>query len=517
MKSDIVYSPLNMKSDSAVTNLHNSLSNKGIICKAINSIVLIAALSLMTLGCFEEKFVSNVSIPIEVSLDTVRFDTVFTTVGSATRSLVIYNRTDENVNISSIALANGESSMFRLNVDGIPGPESLEVPVLARDSLHVFIEVTVDPDQPLSVSPFIISEDLLIRAGENQRIVKLEAWGQNANYFPSRDSQGRLISLSCQSNQITWDDQKPYVIYGLLFIDSCELVLPAGTQVFVHGGLARIEETIFNDGGLIFLPDGKLTTRGTADKPVVFQGDRLESGFDDVPGQWSGIRFFDNSTGHSLEFTEIRNSIVGIRADSASSARLENVIISNTTNIGLIGVHASLEVENSLIHSNGPQSVALAYGGNYTFTYTSIANFENQSPALYMDNFNCLDAECSTVLVNALNATFINSIIMGSNDDEIDLNDATNGMEPDFFNLTFENSLIKIDEVRNELDPMACMDCLEHNGEPVFLNELEDDYTLDTMSVARDQGIPIPGLSIDLIGNIRDMNTPDIGCYEFLD
>ena len=40
--------------------------------------------------------------------------------------------------------------MFRLNVDGIPGSEALEVPVLARDSLYLFVEVTVDPDQPLS-------------------------------------------------------------------------------------------------------------------------------------------------------------------------------------------------------------------------------------------------------------------------------------------------------------------------------------------------------------------------------
>ena len=477
--------------------------------------VLVLAMSFFS-SCFEENFISDANIPIEASVDTLRFDTVFTTVGSATRIVKLFNQSDENINISSIGLAKGSQSMFRLNVDGTPGNQIEEVPILARDSLYIFVEVTVDPDQPVSISPFVISEDLIIASGESQTLVKLEAWGQNANYFPSRNAQGQLIRLSCNNQDIVWDDPKPYVIYGLLFVDSCNVVIPEGTQVYVHGGLGRVDETIFSDGGLVFLSSSTLRSEGSASRPVVFQGDRLEPRFSDRPGQWAGLRFLSESSG-DLRHTEIRNSIVGIRADSASVLTMDAVTIANTSNVGLIGINSTIFMDNGLIYGNGPQSVALIFGGDYQFRYTTIANFENQSPALYMDNFSCVDPECSTVLVNALNATFVNSIIMGSNDDEIDVIDATEGSEPDFFSVSFDHTLIKVEDVIAELPENYCLSCLQHVNEPVFIDDLNDDYRLDTMSLARMQGVPIIDLSIDQTGMLRDAMNPDLGCFEFID
>ena len=46
---------------------------------------------------------------LEFSLDTLRFDTVFTERGSATRILKVYNPNDESVRISRIALERGEA------------------------------------------------------------------------------------------------------------------------------------------------------------------------------------------------------------------------------------------------------------------------------------------------------------------------------------------------------------------------------------------------------------------------
>ena len=483
----------------------------------IGLFVLIIAFTASLTSCFEETFDSDVDIAFETSMDTLTFDTVFTTIGSTTRSIVVRNPSDQNINISSIRLAAGSQSMFRLNVDGTPGSAVEEIPILARDSLFLFVEVTVDPDQPVSASPFIINEDLIIESGTTQKVVTLEAWGQNANYFPSKDAQGQFISLNCNNGNVVWDDPKPYVIFGLLFIDSCDLVIPAGTQIFVHGGLAIQEETIFNDGGLLFLSDARLTTQGTPDRPVVFQGDRLEAGFDDVKGQWSGIRFLPGSKGHRLEHTEIRNSTVGIRVDSAASADLDGVTITNSSNVGLIGIHASINADNMLIHSTGPQSIAMLYGGDYRFRHCTIANFQNQSTAVYMDNFTCLNNECSAINTNRLDVDFINSIIMGSNDDELDVNDASEGMDESIFSLNFENTIIKVDEARQFYPESSCNNCLEHQDEPVFISEIDNDYRLDTMGLAINQGVFIPELATDLLGVMRSTESPDLGCFELVD
>ena len=497
--------------------MHNSITKLLNQNYLLHWTVFAIAIHFLFVGCFEEKFDSNVSIDIGVSLDTVRFDTVFTTVGSTTKAFVIHNNSDQNVNLSSIKVRGGENSNFRINVDGLPGLEHREIPVLANDSLYVFVEVTVDPDQPLSVSPFIINDYIEIRSGESQKDVLLEAWGQNANYFPSRDASGQLIGLSCGNGNLVWDDPKPYVVYGLLFIDSCHLIIPEGTRIYFHGGLRRNEDLIFNDGGMVFLESGRISALGSAEQPILMASDRLEDSFLDVPGQWAGIRFFRNSRDNSLNFTTIRNSIVGIRMDSSTHAVLDGVTIAHTSNIGVIGIHADLEVTNSLIYDNGPQSVALTYGGDYSFSHTTIANYENQSAALYMDNFNCLNDECSAVDLNPLKAYFYNSIIMGSNEDEIDISDVTEGSDAESFQVMFDHTLIRANEVLGELSEEACSNCLQHNGEPVFLDQPNDLYSLDTMSVARNQGIPIQNITTDILGVLRKADTPDLGCFEFIE
>jgi len=66
---------------------------------------------------------------LSFSVDTLRFDTVFTAQGSATRSVKIYNDRDQTIEISEIKLGRGDQSKFRINVDGIPGDgTNIEIP-----------------------------------------------------------------------------------------------------------------------------------------------------------------------------------------------------------------------------------------------------------------------------------------------------------------------------------------------------------------------------------------------------
>lgn len=475
----------------------------------------------------EDNFITDSSAALEFSVDTLRFDTVFTTVGSATRILKIYNTHNQAIQISRISVEQGENSVFRFNVDGTPTNDISDVEIAANDSLYIFGEVTIDPDAPLSVSPFVIEDNLVFETNGNTQKVLLEGWGQNANYVTGRDAKGRVSLLSCDFGEITWDDPKPYVIHGVLVVDSCTLVLPAGTDVYVHGGIARtVDESdntiIYNDGILFFLQRGKLVTQGTVDNPVTIQGDRLEEGFQEVSGQWAGIRLNSGSRNNVIEHTIIHQSIVGVRVDSAADLTIKNSQIYNTSGSGLLGLHGSIEAENCLIYNNGGNSVQLEYGGNYDFTYCTLASYGVDAAALRMSNVLCLDPFCQEFRFNALSASWTNSIIFGSRQDEIDLFDVVGDQLPNFFNYDFENCIVKVDELPDEelyanfFD--LCNPCVNGSfNDALFVDPQEDDYHLDTLSIAEQQALPISTIPLDLEGVMRDGALPDIGCYEYVD
>lgn len=480
---------------------------------------LIALLLLQS--CEKQTFDTSSTSKLSFSRDTIRFDTVFTSIGSATRSVKVYNNADQWIRISEINLGNGGSDRFRINVDGISGSSFQDIEIPPNDSIWVFAEVTVDPDQPVSESPFVISEKIFFNTNGNAQSVDLEAWGQNANYVPNNSNDGAFALLTCDLQSFAFDDPKPYVIYGVLIIDSCELVLPAGTEVYVHGGLINDPVNgLYNDGQIIFLNKGSLRSEGTLDQPVVLQGDRLESVFGDIDGQWTGIRFLDGSANNVIDHTIIKNSILGIQADSATVVDLKQTQIFNTTGAGITAAHATITAENCLLFDNYGGGLKLGYGGNYEFKYCSIGSYGIQAPALEMTNIRCLDQFCSEYRQNPLTASFTNCIIAGSSDDEMTFLDIENGADPAQFDYQFENCIVKVDELPLEdaFDDFdaRCMGCIRmENADPLFTNIDSLNYRLVDMSIAIGQAQPIPGISVDLANNLRDASNPDIGCYEF--
>jgi len=212
-------------------------------------------------ACQKEVISTDTSVNLLFSQDTIRFDTVFTESGSATRSFRVINPLEESVMITTIELGN-QSDNFRLNIDGQAVNEANDLVIAPKDSLWIFVEVTVDPDMPLSLSPFVIEEQVFFLTNGNEQSVQLEAWGQNANYFPNRQSAGEFSRISCGMDSLFLDDPKPYVFYGIVIIDSCYMVMPPGTRVHVHGGIARTDEDqIFNDGLLLFTEYARVIQR----------------------------------------------------------------------------------------------------------------------------------------------------------------------------------------------------------------------------------------------------------------
>ena len=147
---------------------------------------LLLLLPLLLVFCRKERFTTDPADKLAFSTDTLRFDTVFTQLGSATRILKVHNRHKESIRISKIYLSEGARSKFNLNVDGVSGDAHSDVEIPPNDSLYVFAEVTIDPKAPVDLSPFVVNEDLVFESNGNTQKVVLEAWGQNAIYLPNR-------------------------------------------------------------------------------------------------------------------------------------------------------------------------------------------------------------------------------------------------------------------------------------------------------------------------------------------
>lgn len=482
------------------------------------SLGLLFSLSLIFTSCYKEKFTTDHNDGLTFSTDTLNFDTVLTSVSTVSRYFKVYNPSGLSINIDEVSLTGSNASFFNLNVDGISGDMIRDVHILPHDSIYVFAEATIDPDQPESISPFILEAEIDFQTNGNDQKVKLIAWGQNANYIPGPNTSNRISLLSCDMGEIVWDDPKPYVLYGTLLIDSCTLVLPAGVRLYVHGGIANNQLGIYNEGLIYTFPSGKIKVMGTAADPVIIRDDRIEPDFE---GQWAGIRLGPESGPHIFSYMNLSSGIVGISADSASEVSIDHSTISFTEGPGFFARHAKADISNSLFYENGGQAVALTFGGEYEVNYCTMANFGNSTEALLLNNFYCLDQLCSGgAFLNKLKATVRNSIMIGSSTDEVWMVDASQPADM-LFDVTMNNNIVVVQDLLDadqfpSFFETICTPCFKWaSGDTLFVDINKNNFHLDTMSIAEMKAVPIPGITDDIEGNMRDAVNPDIGCYEF--
>ena len=123
--------------------------------------IIILFSSAQILSCKKNNLLTNSNFNIETSIDTILFDTLFTTIGSTTKRFKCYNPNSGTINISNISLQNSTNSPFRINIDGESGVLFKDITILAGDSIFIFVEVTIDPNGnslPLVVEDQIIFE-----------------------------------------------------------------------------------------------------------------------------------------------------------------------------------------------------------------------------------------------------------------------------------------------------------------------------------------------------------------------
>ncbi len=474
---------------------------------------LMLLLLIAVISCKKEDILTDSSAKLEFSDDTVMFDTVFASLGSTTRQLKIYNRNNRPLKISSIILAGGSASTYRLNLDGVPGKNFYNIEIPGDDSLYIFVEVTVNPaDQ---ATPYIIQDSILFETNGNLQDVDLVAFGQKARFIVADQVLGvsggylKYALLDTAENAIiTWTKDTPYVVWGGYAVvdETQKLIIEPGTKIYFA-----------NNCGLWIYKGGTLEVNGNQSEPVLFQGIRRESYYQDIPGQWDRIWINEGSANNIINYAEIRNSFIGIQAESLldtvgpKNLEVNNTIIYNASGFGMFTRYYNVQVRNTVISRCGQYAVALTRGGGYEFTHCTIANYWNNSqrstPSVYMNDYGVDDAE-NFVEFPLSKADFNNCIIWGNNEEELEIDYQFNSNSHHFNNVL----------LRSEIDttPSNFTNILL-NMDPLFVNPAEDDYQLQSASPAKDYGdVNFVNGSI-LINDIRGINrtaTPDLGAYE---
>jgi hypothetical protein len=344
----------------------------------------------------------------------------------------------------------------------------------------------------------------LFSTNGNLQDVDLVAWGQDA-YFHRPPPGYLLFALPCND---VWKKDKPHVVYGYAVVDSlCTLNIDPGVKVYFHG-----------NSGLVAWNGGTLKVNGVLGDSVIFQGDRLESYYQDEPGQWDRIWCLAGSVNNTINYAVIKNGNVGVQADTNVNAnptvRIDNTIIYNMAGAAVFGQGAKIVSTNCVFANCGQYLAALTIGGDYDFRHCTFANFWNhddrKTPSLLVNNW-YEDVNGNIQVRNLNNAFFGNCIIYGDKDNEIKLDSKSGGS----FNFTFQNALIKVDGSVNT--STASFVNILKNISPKFINVSSINMQLDTLSPAKDKGDPAIGTAIplDLKGISRTSDSaPDMGAYE---
>ena len=456
---------------------------------------LIVVLALSLYACKKDSFITTADASIRTSTDSIRFDTLFTTFGSTTRFVKIHNTNKEYLRIGTIQLAGGNTSPFRINADGTPGPVISAVDIAPNDSTYIFVTVTIDPNA--AALPFILRDSISIEYNGNTKWIQLEAWGQNAQFFKSR-------TISADE---TWNNTLPYVITGPLIVAAnATLTIEEGTKVYLHANAPIVV-------------DGTLQVNGKQydSTRVVFTGDRLDEPYRDFPGSWPGIYFRQSSKDNVMTYAIIRNAYQGIVSEQPSvnsnpKVQLNACIVDNCYDAGLIAAASAVNAVNCLFSNNG-KNMVLVQGGSYDFTHCTSAAYStsyilHKDPVLLVTDY----IKNGNVIVSGnLTAHFTNCIFWGDNgpvDNEI----VTGKQGTGIFDITLTNCLWK---AKTDVPDITKINGIV-NQDPLFdsvdIQNKVFKFSLKTGSPAIDKGINTP-VTADLEGRPRS-GIPDLGSYE---
>ena len=473
--------------------------------KYLLQILAVVGIFFALFSCEDDGYMTSSDAQLQFSTDSITFDTIFTTVGSTTQYFTVRNPYEESVLISRIRLAGGDISSFRLNVNGEVGNEVYEVEVPPRDSIFIFVEVTIDPNgQNL---PMVVQDSIEFTTNANIQDVKLIAYGQDFNLI-----KGERLETT------TWTAEKPYLVHDYAYVDSTSvLTMEAGAKIFFHKGAGLYVK-------------GRIEANGTFQDPITFLPDRLEDAYKNIPDQWSGILLFSGSHDNVLNYTTIKNSNIGLQVgnienEGYASTTLLNSRIENMGWGGLLAFKSKVYGYNNLIANCGLYAVALTVGGEYEFYHSTIANYwgnysskSRTTPSLVISNVLVVPDENGSKVSysgDLEKATFGNSIIYGNISKELELGNNNENT----FNYMFDHCIIQVPDTFDTSNNDHYLNVFTGSEyDPLFIDPYEGYYyALDSLSPAKDIGKLDFGrqFPIDILNNVRTADLgPDLGAFE---
>jgi hypothetical protein len=453
----------------------------------ILAILLFAGLS--TTSC--KKFQGFSTGNLDFSKDTVVFDTVFTTIGSTTQRLKIYNNSNKTLNVDEIELVGGSNSPFRINVDGLKGISFANLEIEKDDSLFIFVEVTLQVNN--ATNPMVIEDKIRFRTNGKDQFIVLAVWGQDMYYHQNDFNSG------------VWSNDKPHLIYGFAGIDSAQtLTIEAGTQIFMH------------KNALIYNYKGTLNIEGTKNEKVVIQGDRLEQYYQDQRGQYYGI-YMQQARPSTFRHVEIKNGTAGIHLfsrDPNTSGPTLDIKYSEIHNNSRYGIFifdgAEVLAESCILHKNESHGLFVLGGGDFNFNNCNILSYGGSVAAVGITNmYEPNDPSQPTIIGNINQGTITNCAITGNSLTEMVINTSNPGGAVTL-NFNIQRNLIYSEFIPTDSYFLNNI----WNENPLFNNINEGIYTFQNLSPLNNSANTAFPSFFDFCENPRNISTPDIGAWD---
>jgi hypothetical protein len=506
------------------------------------SILLSAGLSLFTPGCKPREEELQTSGALEFSADTVKFDTVFTTLRTVTKRLWVYNRNPKGVNVDLIGLEKPTTSVYTLLINGDLKQTASNLFIRGQDSLLILVRAKLlDNGQNGAPKDYVQEEKLNFRTNGQDQHVLLRSFGQNIYLHDGSQLTGNL----------TWTKDRPHVLYKSVVVPAgSTLRIKPGTRVYAHAGATLIVRgTLLVNSPDDYMPGTAVTdtVKATNANIVRFGGDRSgEARYATAPGQWAGIVLDATSRGNVIRYAQIQNATFGLllyNPDNLSprpDVLLQNAAVRyiSGANVSFAGAKSTLEYGAGVLSIGGKATMentlftdcyeyaVLGIGGEYSLNYCTIANYPATASVR-----NTASLTFSNVAADGKTKTtgptlqLLNSIVWGSLSDElsfINYDDYRAGVSVQNTMLATQRYAASADaagkpglarpDLRNLIAPYSYT-------YPKFKRigaGVDSDYRLDSSSPGLSRGMQQapPLLSRDLLNLPRPATAPALGAYQ---
>ena len=434
---------------------------------------LIIALGVLSACSDDDSFTTSRSHLLTFSNDTVKMDTVFSTVGSSTYTFWAYNNSGDGLRLKSVRLKNGNQTGFRVNVDGsyldnLMGSVVFDLEVRKGDSIRVFVELTAPENMKTEAQ--MVEDDLVFQLESGvEQPVKLQCCAWDAV---------KVKDLTVKSDTVI-ESEKPLVVYGSgITVEPGTVLTLRNTRVFFHNSAGvRVK-------GSLKLENSEL------------RGDRLDHMFSYLPynrvsGQWQGICFEESSAGNEMTDSQIMNAMTAVMLDSAAvdslvpRLKMTRCVVHNCEGHGVISYHSNIALYYCQLTNTLGDCLAI-YGGMADVDHCTMAQFypfkSNHGVALRFSDF-----------MDGLQLNCRNSIVTGIGNDQVmaERNDTTITLFYNFNNCLLRTPVVKNDTVNfKQVQWESPEDSIQGRQHFVKIDDknFEYDFHLDSLSTAKDKG-----------------------------